>query len=358
MVDTKIKKIAAAVIIVIAVIGIAGIALQNKTTSQEDASTNKNPASAKEEVKASAQKEVVTLKVGGYGEPDGIIAPQIAEELGYYDGQIHIENAYIPALAEAATALVTGDVDVTTHTTWLSIVRLYAKGAKIKGVALSHGPSANSSGLLVLADSPIRSAKDLKGKKLGGGTGLTSPGQSFYLLTYYYLKNANLSIKKDVELITIPSGQEDLVLQTKQVDAVWGSYKTIGRLRARGIETRLLFTPDDAVKDWHHCGFIVTEKFIKENPELLKVLVPGFVKGLDWERDNPDKAKELHIAKGKKPEEVRKYYLPTDIRKHALIEDKDLQVAIDYLVDIGELKPGQIKPSDIYTNEFNPYYKK
>lgn len=38
--------------------------------------------------------------------------------------------------------------------------------------------------------------------------------------------------------------------------------------------------------------------------------------------------------------------------------DKDAQFWIDWLVKDGKIKEGQFKPSDIYTNQFNPYYKK
>ena len=34
-----------------------------------------------------------------------------------------------------------------------------------------------------------------------------------------------------------------------------------------------------------------------------------------------------------------------------------MQWWIDAMVEQGQLKPGQIKASDIYTNEYNPYYK-
>jgi hypothetical protein len=38
-----------------------------------------------------------------------------------------------------------------------------------------------------------------------------------------------------------------------------------------------------------------------------------------------------------------------------LVRPSAVQKWIDWKVDTGQLKPGQVKPSDIYTNEFNPY---
>lgn len=45
------------------------------------------------------------------------------------------------------------------------------------------------------------------------------------------------------------------------------------------------------------------------------------------------------------------------VRDHALLADSDAQFWIDWLVKDGKIKEGQFKPSDIYTNQFNPYSK-
>lgn len=346
MIDKRIK-IAAAIAILVVAIGVAGIAVKNKSTIQEEVITKKNIAST--------QKEVETIKVGGYPAPiNGLIAPMVAEELGYYDG-IKIENAYLASGPESLAAIATGHIDAA-HVPYTTIVRAVAKGAKVKVVVSAHGSPSKFSGVWVLADSPIRSAKDLKGKKIGGGAGQITPGNSPYILLIGYLKTVGLSID-DVNVVDIPRGQEEQVLKNKQIDAVWIYNKiSLGRSIDNG-EVRQLFSSDDIIDSWHHCGILVSEKFIKENPETLKKFVEGFVKGAEWERDNPDKAKELHITKGENPGQVRKYYEPSTIGKHALVDERNIQVIIDHFVDTGELKEGQIKPSDIYTNEFNPYYK-
>jgi hypothetical protein len=41
--------------------------------------------------------------------------------------------------------------------------------------------------------------------------------------------------------------------------------------------------------------------------------------------------------------------------KHGLMSDKDFQVWIDWMVKDGELEPGQLAASQIYTNELNPF---
>ena len=39
----------------------------------------------------------------------------------------------------------------------------------------------------------------------------------------------------------------------------------------------------------------------------------------------------------------------------AVIAEREIQTWIDWLVRNGELKDGQLKAKDLYTNEFNPY---
>lgn len=48
----------------------------------------------------------------------------------------------------------------------------------------------------------------------------------------------------------------------------------------------------------------------------------------------------------------------SDLRLTNVIVDKDFQWWFDRLAEDGILTAGQLKPSDIYTNEFKPSYKK
>jgi hypothetical protein len=41
--------------------------------------------------------------------------------------------------------------------------------------------------------------------------------------------------------------------------------------------------------------------------------------------------------------------------KGGLIEDKEIQRWIDWLVKDGTPKPGQIRAADVYASQFNPY---
>ena len=65
---------------------------------------------------------------------------------------------------------------------------------------------------------------------------------------------------------------------------------------------------------------------------------------------------ERIIADRKRNEDASpiKYWKSTGVAtKGGLIGDPEVQVWIDWLVKDGLLKPDQLKPSDIYTDEFN-----
>jgi len=111
-------------------------------------------------------------------------------------------------------------------------------------------------------------------------------------------------------------------------------------------------------------GFL--EKFIREHPDaVLRYLraVDG-ARHIVWEeyQKNPDRVRKVYAeisgAKGGNPA-VANYYRGTRWSpQNQFITDRDIQFWIDKFTEDGLLKPAQIKPSDIYTNTFNPQYKK
>lgn len=358
MVTNRIIKIVIVILIII-VSGCHDKDTQNPSQGPSQNIEDKKIIEKTEAVKKDDNQKTV-IKVAGYPGSVGVFiqngAPQIAEELGYFKN-IKIEESDLPVGPDSLAAVASGQIDAA-HVQYLTIIRAVAKGVKVKAVTSAHGSNVIVFRLYLLDDSSIKSVKDLKGKSVGGITKGSTP----YIVFAEYLKANNLSID-DVNLINIPQGQEEQVLRSKQADVVLISLNFMSKSVEERGGVRLLAVLDDILpKGTHHCGLIVSDKFMKERPEILKDFVTGFTKGFDWERDNPDKAKEYYMRftkeKGFDPKIVDKYYIPTDIRQHAFVDDSDVQWFIDRLEERGELKPGQIKSSDVYTNEINPYYVK
>lgn len=265
--------------------------------------------------------------------------------------------------APSYQALLSGQYDVAGWA-WVGWVNVVARGGKIKAVT---APSATTkeingrSGILVLEKSEIRSIKDLKGKTIAINTlGLLSE----YVIKLMLQKNG-LS-PADVQLIAVPDVNEEQVLRTRQVDAVAGTTNGgtwFDLARDRGGVRVIPGTSAYELygKDTTSTGAGFREDFIKAHPDAVRHYVTAVEKSkrIIWEafQKDPGHVRQVYTdiarEKGGNPQ-LGKYYIPV-LPDATLIKDSDIQFWIDALVADGKIKPGQVKPSDIYTNEFNPF---
>ena len=336
----KIKILAA--VIVIAMIALAGCLTDEKSSQKGDLT----------------KENVVTIR---YLSSSAVVEPyEFASELGYLTGINISRLGTNTGGPEDIMSVATGSTDVG-HSAWVSIINAKVRGAQIQAVA---GPMGNSpegwyegtpylSKWIVLENSTIRSAKDLKGKKIAVHT----LGAHAEYVTREYLSRNNMS-KDDVELLVMSRHEE--VLRQGLVDVVAPVGAQIDRMEADdGV--RVLFTDYDIIGNQTHCGMFMSEKFIKENPQAVKLFVEGSAKAADWAKDHPEEARELAAKimkdKGGNPD-LAKYWKGFGVREHALLQDNDVQFWIDWLVKDGRISEGQYKPSDFYTNEYNPYFKR
>jgi ABC-type nitrate/sulfonate/bicarbonate transport system substrate-binding protein len=294
-----------------------------------------------------------------YLSSSAVVGPyEFAKELGYLKGINITRLGSTTGGPEDIISVATGSTDVG-HSAWVAIINAKARGAEIKAVAGPMGNSPESwyegtpylSKWIVLENSSIRSAKDLPGKKIAVHT----LGAHVEYVTREYLARNNLS-KDDVQLLVMSHHEE--VLRQKQVDVVAPVGAQIDKIEAGG-GVRVLFTDYDIIGNQTHCGLFMSEKFIKENPEVVKQFVEANAKAADWAKEHPAEAREMAAKimkdKGGNPA-IAKYWKGFGVKEHALLEDSDVQFWLDWLVRDGKLQEGQLKLSDIYTNEFNPYY--
>jgi ABC-type nitrate/sulfonate/bicarbonate transport system substrate-binding protein len=264
-------------------------------------------------------------------------------------------------------ALLAGNIDVAggSISVWVNAI---SKGAKVKLLlpgSVTEKPE--HSGLLVLEESNIHTIKDLVGKRIA--VNVLGAEADFIIRTF--LKQNGLTIDQ-VELVVVPSENQEQVLRSKQADAIaWTTSggaqfdRAVDKGGVRKIpgtssfETRgslPLLTTSEGLR----------EEFIKEHPETVRKYLKAadLARHIVWEEFNrsPERVRavyaEISEAKGGNPLQAKYYRGPRWSPENQFIADRDIDFWIEKFTEAGILKAGQIKPSDIYTNEFNPKYKK
>ena len=110
--------------------------------------------------------------------------------------------------------------------------------------------------------------------------------------------------------------------------------------------------------------FFFTDQYIKDNPNTVKQFVDGVAKAIEWAQTTPRETvitrfEDIINKRGRKETTKNiKYWKSTGIAKEGgVITPSEYDVWIDWLVANGELKEGQVKAEDLYTNEYNPFAK-
>ncbi len=334
--------ILAALAIILLVAGAAGFGLFSKKEVEVN--------------KSGTPKDLITLRttvsLGSVGIHD------IAVEKGFFAEQgIKIESVgSTTGGTEGVQALISGSIDFASSA-WQPWINAANRGSKVKTVVAAFGQNAQYQGQLwiVLKNSTIKSAEDLVGKKIA----VNVLGAESDYITREYLKKNGLSIDQ-VQLVVVPWPQHEQVLRSGQVDVVAANSPFSDKL-LEGGDTRVLFSGYDVRGKTASGAYGVREELIKQNPEAVKGFVAAIAKAYDWSEENPVEARkvvaEIYKKRGGNPE-LAKYWSPKNAWEHGLIKDTDIQWWLDIFVKDGIIKNGQLKPSDIYTDEFNPYSKK
>lgn len=146
----------------------------------------------------------------------------------------------------------------------------------------SNGPKAFA--LIVKKDSPLKSPKELKGKKIA-----VVKGSYAHHLLVLILKSNNLSTS-DVQIINMAQADINIALSKADIDAgvVWEPLIT--KLESDGI-ARVL-TDGTGLKK----GLLVIvarNKFAKSNQEIVGAFLKAYKRGADYIKSNPTEAASL-----------------------------------------------------------------
>ncbi len=295
------------------------------------------------------------------GNVGSVTYPELAADLGYLAPLKLKFIGNTTSGPQDIQAAVTGDTDFGGAFNG-AIVKLIAAKAPIKSVISYYGVDDETwTGYYVLDGSPISSAKDLIGKKIAVNT----LGAHHEFVIKEYLHRAGLTAEeiKQVTLVVVPPVTSEQTLRASQVDvAALGGVLRDKALQRGGIHP--LFTDKELFGHFSAGSYVMTDKFIEDNPNAARKFVEATAAAIEWARTTPREEviaryeKIINERERKEDTSSVKLWKSTGIAgQGGLIADKEFQTWIDWLVKEGELKEGKYTPSDLFTNEFNPYGK-
>ncbi|MFJ9646000.1 ABC transporter substrate-binding protein [Streptomyces sp. NPDC004244] len=308
---------------------------------------------------ATGGRQVTTLKY--QGSVGAVTLPELAADLGQL-GNLKLEWV---------GNTISGPQDIQSAATGQihfggafngAVVKLAASGAPIKAVISYYGSDQHSyTGYYVLEDSPLRSARDLVGKKVGMNT-LGAHAQA--VLDMYLSRNGlSKADAAEVESLVVPPVNTEQALRQKQIEVgVLGGVLRDKALAGGGI--RPLFSDFDLLGPFSAGSYVMTERFIEQNPDTVRTFVTGVAKAIEWARTTPRgqviaRMTDIVAKRGRNEDaSALAYWQSYGVAETGgRISDKEFGIWLDWLGERAEIKAGRIKASDLYTNEFNGYGK-
>jgi NitT/TauT family transport system substrate-binding protein len=213
--------------------------------------------------------------------------------------------------------------------------------------------------VVVLADSDIKSPKDLEGKTIAISTGAAQFQQ-----WPAFVKGCGLDAGK-IRVVNVDPAGSPPALITGQVQAIAGfAQGFVPSVELRGGKpARILWYADCGVSAESN-GIIVHPDLIREDPALIRSFVAASLKGFLYARQHPDEA----VAAVKKAAEAtdnaitrrelelswRTWVTPNTAGKPlGWMSDKDWSATIDVLTQYGGVT-APLEPAQLYTNDFVP----
>lgn len=288
--------------------------------------------------------------------------PELAADLGYYQ---KVELNWIgdttsgpQSIQNAATG---GQTDFGGAFNG-AVLKLAAADSPITSVIGYYGSDKETfNGYYVLDGSPITSARDLIGKKVG----MNTLGAHHEFLVREWLAREGLTPPdeiKQVELTVVPPVNTEQALRQGQIDV-----GTLGSVfRDKAVERggiRPLFTDESIFGSFTYGSLLFRDDFIAKNKDAVADFVQGTARAIRWTQTTPRddviaKYKDIITKRGRNEttDLVGYWKSPGVAGPGGVITDKEIQTWIDWLVrNGGELEDGKLTPADVYTNEYNPY---
>lgn len=248
--------------------------------------------------------------------------PDAAQQGGQQDGPVKVKVAYLGLTCEAPIfvahekgmyaeegldvelvktdwnglrqGLATGNFDAN-HTLVMYLLQAIENNADLK---ITGGIHTGCLRVLVPKDSPIKTAADLKGKKVGVPTHIGSPP---YMFACRVAAAAGIDPAPEAKQITwlpFPPDVLGKAIEDGRIDAM-ATTDPIGTiLIGKGLVRVLADQATDApYAEEYCCATVVSGRLAKQNPTAAAKVTRAMLKGAKWVEENPKAAAEMAVEK-------------------------------------------------------------
>jgi NitT/TauT family transport system substrate-binding protein len=281
----------------------------------------------------------------------------VAKDKGYYD-EAGLNVDLGPGRGSGSTAqLVASKATMFGFSDGYVVGNSVAKDMSITMVASVY--RRNPTAVIVLADSDIKTLKDLEGKTIGIPTGATQFQQWPAVV-----KGCNLDGSKITVANVDPAGSVP-ALVTGKVQAIAGyAQGQVPGVEIRAKKDARVFMYADCGVTAISNGIIVHKDMLKESPELIRSFVKASIRGFLYARQHPDEAVAItrKFSEAVVPEIARReldmsfdnWVTPNTAGKPlGWMSDKDWDATVQVLKQYGGVT-APLEASTLFTNEFVP----
>jgi len=235
--------------------------------------------------------EVTTIKVGMLPLPE--VAPiQIGIDKGFFKAEgLTVSIETVQGGGVAMSDLLSEKLNVL-HSNYVSALLAAASGtSKIKVIGEAYAAKPGNFMLMVKKGSPLTKISDLKGKKVGVNT-----LKNIATLSVSALLKTNGLTPEDVEWVEHPFPEMAGALEAGQFDAAFMPEPFHQVAASKNGATALSDMFIGPTADFPIAGYLVTEKFAKDNPKTVAAFQRGLLKAIEVAISN---SAEVDAALGK-----------------------------------------------------------
>ncbi|MCO4251557.1 ABC transporter substrate-binding protein [Pseudarthrobacter raffinosi] len=211
----------------------------------------------------------------------------IAQSEGYYEEEgLTLEHIQFPGGLDTVRGIESGIGFGTSSTIPVFIAAEKGMDVRIFGNLYT----AASVDFIALADSPIKTIQDLKGKKVA----VSTPGSNSSYFADRTLREAGLVPGKDVELISVGSASDSWTAVSKNVVDVAWTASPLSEKIASESGGKVIWRSRDYVTDWSDTCLVATGSFIDKNTEAMKGWGRALQKAMDLISNDLEKAADAY----------------------------------------------------------------